>query len=55
MSLECGIGWQMTGSQARIPAIILGRVSLEIYPNIIMITAIIKFNKADTVHITNKC
>jgi hypothetical protein len=48
MSLECGVRWQMIGSQARIPAAILGRISLQRYRNTKMILATIKFNKANT-------
>jgi hypothetical protein len=29
MPLESGVGWQMIGSQARIPVVILGGVSLK--------------------------
>jgi hypothetical protein len=29
MSLECGVGWLMIGSQAWIPTVILGGVSLK--------------------------
>jgi hypothetical protein len=50
MSLECGVGWLMIGSQAWIPTVILGGVSLKYiennnYKNKLTETHLIQYNR----------